>query len=115
VSFGADAIVGHEAGSVGIGGGDAGGGYGFTGLLAAGNVQVEREQLGQQVFLRRKPVGGQDSGVQGRLGVLQRMVARICPIRADGYEASERLDDYSTSAIPFFSIRRQQRTQIHAG
>ena len=63
-SDGADTILGHEAGRVGIAGGNAGGGHRFAGRFAPGDFQVEREQLSQDVFLGREAVGGQNGGVE---------------------------------------------------
>ncbi len=57
-SFGADTILGHEAGRLGIAGGNAGGGHRFAGLFAPGDFQVERQQLSQEVFLGRETVSG---------------------------------------------------------
>ena len=75
-SIGADTIPGHKTGRLGIAGGNAGGGHRFASLFSAGHFQVEREQLGQQVFLRRETVGGQNGGIEGRMSVLQRILAR---------------------------------------
>lgn len=50
-SIGSNAIIRHEAGRVGIAGGNAGGGHRFTSPFASGDFHVKCQQLVQQVFL----------------------------------------------------------------
>ena len=45
-------------------------------LFAGGDGQVQFEELGEQVLLRVEAAGRQDGGVEGGVGVLQRVPAR---------------------------------------
>ena len=51
-------------------------GHRFAGLFTSGDFQVERQQLGQEVFLGRESVGGQNRGVKGRMERFSRGFSR---------------------------------------
>ena len=73
--WGADAVGGNRSLGVWKRGWDAGRGYGLGLFEALGDGQVQFENLGQQVFFGGETVGGEDGGVQGGVGVFQRVRA----------------------------------------
>jgi hypothetical protein len=72
---GSDAVFGDECRRVAIGGRHAGRGDGLAGLFSLGDGAVQVEQLGKQVFLRVKPIRRENGGVEGGVGVLERVLA----------------------------------------
>jgi hypothetical protein len=44
--------------------------------VAGGDVKVQRQELGQEVSLGVEAVGREDGSIQGRMGVLERVLAR---------------------------------------
>jgi hypothetical protein len=83
---GSNAIIRHELLRVGIGRGNARRGDGLILLFHRGHGQVQFEQLREQVFLGVEAVGGEDGGVEGGVGVFQRMRAGEFERSIDGAE-----------------------------
>ena len=71
----ADAIVGDQSLGVWKRGGNAGRGYSFSIFEALGDGQVQFEKLGQQVLFGGEAVVREDGGIQGGVGVLERVRA----------------------------------------
>ena len=69
-------------------GGDAGRGYGLGFFEALGDGQVQVEKLGQQVLLGGEAVGGEDGGVQGGVGVFERVRAGQFEGAVEGAQAA---------------------------
>ncbi len=67
-----DAVAGDKCCRVAIGRRDAGGGDGLAGFFAAGDFEVQGEELGEEVLFRVEGVGVEDGGVEGGVGVLER-------------------------------------------
>jgi hypothetical protein len=70
-----DAVVRDERGGVAVGERDAGGGDGVAGFFAAGDAEVEVEELGEEVGFGQEVVGGEDGGVEGGVGVFEGVLA----------------------------------------
>jgi len=99
ISRGLDAILRHQFLRVGIILGHAGRNNCFSFFNLRGDVLVEGEELGEQIFLRVEPSGGEDGGVERGVGVLQR-------IRAGQFEgAIERAQAWRVADCPPTSIR----------
>jgi hypothetical protein len=71
----ADAIVADQGLGVWGRGGDAGRGDGFDLFEPLSDGQVQFEKLGQQVLFGGEAIGGEDGGIQGGVGVLERVCA----------------------------------------
>jgi hypothetical protein len=85
-----DAVARDEVGGGGIGGRDAGGDDRFAGGEAGGDGLVEVEELREEIVLGGKPVGVEHGRIEGRMSVLERVLARPRPARPAG-EAVPRL------------------------
>ncbi len=70
-----DAVVCDVGGAFFWRQGQAGGGDGFCGGEAGGDLLVEGEELGEEVGLGVEAVGGEHGGIQRGVGVLERIGA----------------------------------------
>ena len=71
----ADAVFSEEGFRLRAVGGDAGGGDGFGAIELRGDLLVQGEELGEEVGLGGKAVGREDGGIEGGVGVLERVGA----------------------------------------
>ena len=67
---------------------DAGGGDGFAPFDAGGDFLVEGEELGEEVGLRREGEGGEDGGIEGGVGVFERVCAGEFEGAVDGAQTA---------------------------
>ena len=91
VGLGLDAVGGEEWGGVAVGGGDAGGGDGFGGLDVGGDLEVEGEELGEEVAPPSgggEVVGGEDGGIESRVGVVEWVMAGGLDLSIDGLKST---------------------------
>jgi hypothetical protein len=86
---GADAVVGDERFGVGEIGWDAGGGDGVVAVDALRHFEVEVKELLEEVAFGGETVGGEDGGVEGGVGVFQRVVAGEFERAIDGAEVAK--------------------------
>lgn len=99
---GADAVVGDEGLQVGKTCRDAGGGDGLGTVDFGGDFEVEGEELGEKVGFGIEAVGGQHSGVEGGVGVLEGVGAGEFEGAVEGAEtAFEFLECFGADAADF--------------
>jgi hypothetical protein len=85
---GADAVFGNKRSGIAVGGRDAGGGDGEAGFFAAGDAEVEVEELGEEVGVGVEFVGGEDGGVEGGVGVFEGVLAGELEGSVEGTEVN---------------------------
>src|SRR6266567_5079756 len=83
-----------------------GGGDGLAGGDSGGDVEVEFEELGEEVFFGGEAVGGQYGGVERGVGILERILAGEFERAIDGPEAARNRTQSGFPHTPYFTPRR---------